>query len=145
MNKLINKLPIEVIYIIHSFAYKFQPLELRKDIISYYQTKQIIEEFFYHKYSLSLINDKSHYKHLLFHIHSYLTGLPNIYTYCQHKLFNVCKRNYMLKNKSNDFIQPIMLYLFSNHKVDIRFRIYWGLLTVEERDEFIQKQQMYYY
>lgn len=136
MNKFINKLPIEVIYIIQSYTYQFQLLELRKDIISYHESKPIIVDIFYKRYNRNG-DTKSHFKHLLFHIHAFLTGIPNLYTNCEHKLYNVCRRNYVLKNKNNDYIKLLHYLFFINYLVDVRFNIYWALLTIKERNEFI--------
>jgi hypothetical protein len=52
MENLIKKLPIEVLYIIMSYSYQYQPLELRNDLISYYKTKNIIV--------LNITNTKKH-------------------------------------------------------------------------------------
>jgi hypothetical protein len=132
------KLPIEILYHIISYSYKIQPIDLRNDIISFYKTNNnIINIFMKRYYNLSFISNSEYIKHLLlFHIISYLTRLKNTYTSnspCI--LFDVYKRIYMLKNKN---IENTHVYL-QNH-FNFNCKMYWGLLTPEERNEFIQLQ-----
>ena len=133
MNKSINKLPVEVINIIISYTYQFQPYELRKDIISYYLTKKIIKNIFVQRiYPLFYI------KHLLFHIHGFLKGIPNIYSNCCDKLIEVSKRIYIQKNIYN--LLTLYNYIYTKQKLNFIFNTYWGLLTIEERNQFIEIQ-----
>jgi hypothetical protein len=141
MNKLINKLPIENLYHIMSYSYKFQPIDLRNDIISFYETNNNIKNIFMIRYNnLSYISIYQYLKHLLFHIVSYLTGLKNKYNNCPYILFDVYKRNYMLKNNKNSIIENIENNIYSQNHFNFNYKMYWGLLTPEERNKFIKLQ-----
>lgn len=125
MNKLINLLPIELIYHILSYSYNPQPIHLQKDIISYVKTKRVIHKIFYRRY-LPLDKSTINY-HFTFHIHCFLTGMPNTYGTCENKRAHVCNRIFMHhKIKSN----PQLTYC-----------VFWGLLTPEERDQFVEIQK----
>ena len=66
MHRFIKKLPLEVIYIILSYTYKPQNIDLRNDIISFVLTKyNIINIFRLRYYNLSFLDIQ---KHLSFHI-----------------------------------------------------------------------------
>lgn len=137
MNKLINKLPTEVINIIISYTYKPQPIQLRNDIISYLLTKDIIINIFkkrYVDYTTDVIKS-----HLSFHLFNFLTGVKNLYSECTNKLSLVSKRNYMLNTKNTNITYNIGNY-FSKKNVNSIFNIYWGLVTPEERNQFITIQ-----
>jgi hypothetical protein len=138
MENLIKKLPIEVLYIIMSYSYQYQPLELRNDLISYYKTKNIIRNIFYLKYYLVLSIQKDFdLINLIFHLHCYNTGLQNIYTGCENKIYDLCNRNYMYSNNKNYSIINLIniAYPVQNHQ--LRFGTIWGLFTHDERNKFI--------
>lgn len=129
MNKLINQLPDEIINIIISYTYNFQPINLRKDIISYVSTKNNIKNiFFQRKYPLSYI------KHLVFHIHGYIKGIPNLYSNCKDKLKEFTNRICILRLQNLLYLNN---YNFSNEKLQYIFNFYWGYFNIEERNEFI--------
>jgi hypothetical protein len=135
MNKLINKLPREVVDIIISYTYKPQPIELRNDIISFVLTKQnIINIFKIRYYSFEFVHIQ---KNLSFHIYNFLIGLKNTYSECKNKLYEISKKNYILNNK-NDSVDNIIKYFSNNYDI---FRFFWGLLTPEERNHFIDIQK----
>lgn len=141
MNKLINKLPIEILYHVMSYSYKIQPKDLRNDIISFYKTNNNIRNIFTIRYaSNSLINKYEYLKHLLFHLVSYLTGIKNMYTNCPYILFDVYKRNYMLKTVENKILFYIENNIYSNNYFGFNYKMYWGLLTPQERNKFIELQ-----
>ena len=134
MNKLINKLPKEVIDIIIIYTYKPQSIELINDIVSFVFSKNIIINIFKKRY-FDFTFDQIE-KHLSFHIYSFIIGLKNIYCDCINKLSKIRKRSYMLNNKKYN----IENYFSKNNFQKIIFNIYWGLLTVEERNQFINIQ-----
>lgn len=125
MNRFIQRLPIEIIHHILSYSYKTQPIHLQKDIISYVKTKQEIHTIFYRRY-LPLDKSTINY-HFTFHIQCFLTGLPNTYADCENKKAQVCKR------------------IFMYHKIrtnpQLTYCVFWGLLTTEERDQFVKIQK----
>jgi len=146
MNRLINTLPIEVINIILSYSYNIQSKELQKDIISYFQTKDIIYNIFYNRYHTLISIDKNAiFKHFQFHIASYIKGVENMYSYddtyyYDDMLKDYIKRSFMLKDSSNSVIFEYEKNMYKNTKTS-RFRFYWGLLKPEERNIFIDIQK----
>jgi hypothetical protein len=134
MNKLIDKLPREVVDIIIGYTYKPQSIELRNDIISFVLTKQnIINKFKIRYFNLTFVDIQ---KHLSFHIYNYLIGLKNTYSECKNKVYEISKKNYILNNK-NDGVDNIIKNFSNNYYI---FRFFWGLFTPEERNHFIDIQ-----
>jgi hypothetical protein len=58
----IHHLPIELISIIISYSYSPQPIEITKDILSYFESKSIIQGLFYMRYKSPNASDKSRWK-----------------------------------------------------------------------------------
>jgi len=142
MNKLISMLPLEVQNIIISYSYKFQPLDLRRDIISYFETRNMIIEIFNKRYrTLSQIyKNNIIYKQLIFHIISYTNGLQGMYKSNIVKLNEIFNRNYVVNanvKKLNLTIKNLFDFNWKNDLLPFRFRLLWGLLTPEERNEFL--------
>ena len=140
MEKLICRLPIEVTYIIMSYSYKIQPIEIRKDIISYFESKKKVLNIFMNRYcnNNDLFNsNKIYLRHLSFHIYSYICCIKSLYSVCEDKLYDFFRRCYVFKNITSnqllwDKLKPYLTknYIFSSN-------ILWGLLTVDERNQFI--------
>jgi hypothetical protein len=127
MNKYMNRLPMELIHHILSYSYKPQPKKLQEDIISYYTTKKEIFNIFGRRYHTNDII--SMHKMLSFHIQCFLTGLPNTNTYgnCE----NIYRRLFIwnslcMRYKLNPLVSDC---------------IFWGLLLVEERAQFVEIQK----
>jgi len=140
MNHLINTLPIEVINIIISYSYHIQSKELQKDIISYFQTKDIIYNIFYERYNSTIpLNKNAVFTQFIFHIACYLKGTENLYSY-DDRLNDFFKRTYMLQNSCKTIIIKYENNMYNNTP-NSRFRFYWGLLRPEERDRFIHIHQ----
>jgi hypothetical protein len=131
MNHLIKRLPIEIINIIITYTYKPQSNKLQKDIISYFQTKDIIYNIFYKRYNMLLsLNKNIIFLNFMFHIACYIKGT----------LKNFFRRTFMLHNSSNSIILNYENNMYKNTP-NSRFRFYWSLLMPEERDKFIDMQK----
>jgi hypothetical protein len=126
MEHLLNRLPIEIIHHILSYSYKPQPVHLQKDIISYVTNKQVINDIFHRRYHVFTDNHSIN-NHFTFHIHCFLTGIPNTYADCENKKSEICNR------------------IFMHHKLNtnspLTYCVFWGLLTVEEREQFVDIQK----
>lgn len=134
MNKLINRLPIEIIQHILSYSYTPQPIPLQKDIISYVNTRKEIMDIFHRRYHTVLATGRNIiYKHLTFHIQCFLTGIPNIYEKNSNILEEVCTRLFIW-NRLLGSDKIIVNNRFSHN-------VLWGLLTVEEREHFLKIQK----
>ena len=125
MNKLMNRIPIEIIYHILSYSYKPQPLQLQKDIISYVNTKTEIMEIFHLRYH---INSNAIKNHFTFHIESFLTALPNTYVQFENILDEVYTRLFVWNQTPTK-------------KHQVSHKVLWGLLKVEEREQFMRIQK----
>jgi len=133
MNKYMKRLPEEVINLIIPYTYLPQNENLQKDIISYTYSLNVIINIFKERYQLLIENNnKVLFNHLLFHIYNFMIGLKNTYSNCQHIFFKIYNRNYK-KNISNFNSN----YNINNLKNEFTFRVYWGLLTPDERNQFI--------
>ena len=128
MNRLINRLPIELIHHILSYSYKPQPVKLQKDIISYVKTKQEVQNIFYRRYFT--MDTKTIHSHFTFHIQCFLKGLPNTYLNCADKQKEVCNR--------------IFMFYKINTNSQLTYCVFWGLLTPKERDHFLEIQKKMY-
>jgi hypothetical protein len=135
MEQLINKLPLEVIYLIISFSYNIQNKDLLCDIKDIYISKSKILNLY--KDITYLIYD-DHYEYLLIYdLFTYVNG-QHIMRYTD-DFFNFFFRNKMLKSK-NDIIEYI---LYMNKKdINTRLNIYWSLMTINEREDMINNALM---
>jgi hypothetical protein len=131
--ELNNKLPMEIVRIIMNYSIQPQSIKLRNDIISYYHTQNNISTIFLKRYTP--IIPYSFYNHLVFHIHCYMNAINNIYNDCEDIFDNVLKRNFMLKDTNKSF--NIQMNPRNKYEFIFRSRVYWGLLTPEERNKFI--------
>lgn len=140
MRYLMDKLPVEILYHIISYSYNLQPIDLRKDIISYTNTFKKITNIFNLKYRNIDLNNKYIYlSHLIFHLHCFSTGLQNLYSDCSNIIPDLCERNYIYKNGICPFnkISNILNIHIPVSNVTFRSRIYWGLLNCLEREKFL--------
>jgi hypothetical protein len=140
MNQLMDKLPIEIIYHIISYSYNIQPIDLRKDIISYSNTFTKISNIFNLKYrNVDLTNKYIYLSHLIFHLHCFSKGLQNLYSDCSNIISDLCNRNYIYKNGICNYnvISNVLNIHLPVLNVTFRSRIYWGLLNCLEREKFL--------
>lgn len=144
MNKLIINLPMELIYIIMSYSYEIQPFELRNDIISYVESRKKVEIIFINRYGYGYNNNlffSNKYKyysgHLSFQIYSYICGIKSLYSDCQDKFYSFFRRCYMFKNICSNELLWNLLQPHLRKNCIFNANILWGLLTIEERNQFI--------
>ena len=139
MDFLIQQLPFELKNLILSYSYKFQPIELRNDIISYYNSKKVIVNLFYLKYNhlLTTSENNIYLTYLIYNLHCFLFGI-SFYSNCKSKIDKFCEKNYLFKNNLNYTIYKIINMSYPVSKPKLRFGIILGLLDPDERNEFIQ-------
>lgn len=133
-SKLLYALPKELINIIITYTYSPQSNHLLEDIKHNYITKELLYTFYFN-YWLST-HDEIEYKYWLFNdILGYTnSNQATMYGYTD-EFYSIMSRNIILTKK-----QKIDKYIESlEHKpVDSLINIFWGLLTIQEREDFIQ-------
>jgi hypothetical protein len=135
MLKGVKKLPHDVIinHII-PYTYQTQPLSLLRDIRSYTREFRFVKDVYYTEYNPSvLLCDLIRF--------SNNDGVAPIYG-IEYKYELLLRRNYVLSSKcKTDIIQ----YVFQNihdklhHKTENKIKFLWGLLTSQERLNFIDE------
>ena len=129
MNQLklnLQKLPTELCDKIMTYSYSPQSTQLLEDIRSYGFTLQHISQIYYDKWD-------DRYEELL--IHHILEH--NMYGYYLEKCIKIFRRLYSVKNWSREEICNFIRRFTLNSSSRIRISFFWGLLTVDERNEFI--------
>lgn len=115
-------LPMEIIHFhIIPYTYTYQPIHLLSDIKNYIETREIISTIYYNKYKDLLQYEKNADKNWL---------ISDILLFI--KLIK-------LKLKQNpSTIARIHIYCNKKGNVNSRLNYIWSILTVEERNIFIQ-------
>lgn len=138
MEKNIRKLPEELIYNIMSYTYEVQPSTLLHDIKNYYDTKIIVSEYYYRIFIVELGDEPTEDKNWIINdLYSFYNRYqPTMWGYCDN-FYNVFYRNIRLNTRDN--VQNYCKNLDKN-SVDTQINIFWGLLNINERAEFIKKK-----
>ena len=124
--KHIKKLPKELISIIFSYTYQPQPILIRNDIISYYETNIIIRDIFRDRF-LFHTDIYDDIKSLLFNIINFITSVENntFVDYGYKKKLSHLSNNYYKLRKLQDIC-------------NFRINVFWGLFTPDIRNRFIE-------
>lgn len=157
--EFMRNLPEDVIYQkIIPFTYLPQNTELLKDIENFVKSKKIVLDI-YEKYFD--FDGREEYKHwLLNNLDNFINHNVPTFSYLTQHYIGICKRHFNLKNKSNSQVVEYVKYLekktypelWQNH-ISIfetptnshwhrSFNFIWGLLTCEERREFIDNSHV---
>ena len=141
LTKNIHNLPIELISIIISYSYSPQPIEITKDILSYFESKATIRNVFYLRYEdLMPYERDADMNWLVSDVLCYMNRNRATFYKYQDQFYAICKRNYMLRGVENDTIRKIVNDS-RNKNIFFQFNIYWGLLNSDERNHFIEIQK----
>ena len=139
MNTFIQRLPEDIKNYIIPFTYSSQPSELLEDIRSFFSTKQEVSYIYFTQWFDSteedldkcwLVND------LFAFANDYN---PTLYGYLE-SCYIMFSRNIMLKSshkRINNFLSKLEKETF-NKKINV----FWGLMTPEERIDFIDIANM---
>ena len=130
MAEIIRRLPTDLINIIISYTYSPQPIEIRKDIRSYFETKAIIRNIFYEKYEYQLVFERdADLNWLVCDLLCFMNRTRNRFYKQEISLFyEIYKKPGPIKKISNPTY---------NRELHTEFGVYWALLTPEERIRFI--------
>ena len=137
----LNRLPTELVSIIISYSYSPQPIEIRNDILSYFESRTIIRSLFYLRYQdLMPYERNADMNWLVSDILCYMNRNRATFYKYQDQFYEICKRTYMLRGVENDTIRKIVNDS-RNKNIFFQFRVYWGLLNSDERNHFIEIQK----
>jgi len=141
LTRNIRNLPIELVSIILSYTHSPQPIEITKDIRSYFESKAIIRSMFSIRYKdLMPYERDADMNWLISDILCFMNRNRATYYRYQDQFYEICKRNYMLRDAENFRIKKIANR--SHYKnVFFQFNVYWGLLTSDERNHFVEIQK----
>jgi len=134
MKNHIKKLPNEIISKIISYSYCCQPKELQKDIQNYHEMKIKIFQLYRSVKEEDTIENK---QNILSDLVTYCNKYNSIaYGYIDdfYSFFyrmSVSKQ-FHTKDQINSFLEKMEKKPF-----DTQFNLFWGLLTPEERNEFV--------
>ena len=139
MKDFMKKLPLELVFLIISYTYKFQDKSLLNDIVDYSKSKTILLELYY-KYWIvdGRTTDPKEYTHWLINdIFAYANNYnASMYGYID-KFYNIFLRNIFLQNK-----EIIHQYVNNLEQKDdlTQINIFLGLLTTKERKDILKFQ-----
>lgn len=133
--ELIEKLPLDVVMQIIPYTYHLQNKELLNDIKSYTETKILLSKYYYNYWIVFLENNEDEDKNwLINNIFAYANNYKPTMNGYDEQFYNIFKRNAFLQSN-----QDIERYVANLEKKDVtsQINIFLGLLTLQERGEFI--------
>jgi hypothetical protein len=135
MRELIQKLPLDIVLQIIPYTYRLQNKDLLNDIKNYSETKLFLMNYYYNYWILFISTEEPEDKYwLINNIFIYAnSNVPTMNGYVK-KFYDIFKRNTYLKNN-----QDVERYLVNFEKKDVtsQINIFLGLMTLQERIEFI--------
>ena len=128
--QLTQKIPYHVIHKhIIPYTYLLQPKNLLHDIRNYIEDIKLIQNIMY----CSLFKFYFLLDLLSYHNYSILHG--NV----EPKLQQLLQRNFLLKNKNKDYLCKYVKQMCSNNNRKRNTNFLWGLMTPNERNDFINQ------
>ena len=134
--KILNFLPIEIIYMIIPYTYETQSHLLTSDIKSFCTTKILANQLYYERFVVEFNepepSDKYWFINDLFGFSNQFIPTMNGYG---DKFLNLFLRNFSLKNNAE-----VLTYIqkTETREVSSQINIVWGLFTSEERNTFLR-------
>jgi hypothetical protein len=128
---IVKKLPEDIRKYILNFTYEPQPFILLNDIRHYVNSRNFVQDWYYQDSGWQYPNAETDW------LHNDLIGFcnehrPTMHGYRDH-FFNIFSRMYRFKKKSREQIVHICNNMSSNRASNVT----WGILTIEERDTFM--------
>jgi hypothetical protein len=138
---IIRQLPQDIVNIIISYTYTPQPVEITSDIHSYFESKKKIKKMFYDRYQHLFQYEKdADIDWLVNDIICFMNQNRASYYMYVDQLYSIFRRVYMLKDMEDSVLKKI-INKSRKKNVYYQFHIYWGLLTPNERNRFIEIQK----
>ena len=141
VKSIIDRLPLEIVHMILPYTYSPQSTEFCSDLHSYFKSKKEICDIFYLRY-IDILSNETHadMNWLVNDILCFMNNHKASYHKFTDQLYEICSRNYMLRNVDIRRIRDIVNKSY-NKDIHFQFRIYWGLLLPKEREQFIKTQK----
>ena len=138
---IIRRLPQDIVNHIIPYTYTVQSIEITKDIHSYYESKKIIKKIFYDRFQHLFQYEKdADINWLVSDIICFMNQNRASYYMYVDQLYNIFRRVYRLKYMDDSTLKKIVNKC-QKKNVHYQFHIYWGLLTPNERNRFIEIQK----
>jgi hypothetical protein len=134
--KILNFLPIEIIFMIIPYTYEPQGKSLTNDIKNFYSTKATASKLYYERFVIEVgepePGDKDWFVNDL--ICRANQAVPTQYGYVDN-FYNLFLRNVCLKTR-----EEVLVYIqkTETREVSTQINIYWGLFSSEERNSFLK-------
>jgi len=130
-----NKLPEDIIFnCIIPYTYSPQSKELLNDVRSFTNTLEIISTIYYNEWIIYYKEQEPEDKNWL---------INDIFNYSKKDLIhyqpNVLKLWYRLYSINTDFKSERYIKVLDKMPVECGIRRFWGIFTIEERNDFIKK------
>jgi len=145
LTKRIHRLPLELrLWCIIPYTYQLQNKELLRDIRTYHTDANIVDNIYGIQYtgSILLYDLKMFCQFQLIHIHQHILAsveINNIDINNLPKCFKILKRHYSYRNSNNMYLYTRLFQFVTLHSsISRQIHFIFGLLTVEERTEFIE-------
>jgi hypothetical protein len=145
----------DIMNIIISYTYSYQPPQLLEDIISYIKTKKILHQYYKIRYAsinINLDNIASNdwfYNDIWWHLQDGLTSREHMFLLLKNKRL----KTYRLYSKLYKFLnaEDTVIYKYLHERINkcskninLDINIIWGLLTPNQRQRFIDDNNFIY-
>ena len=148
LTKRIHKLPLELrLWCIIPYTYKLQNKELLRDIRTYYTDMNILDNIYGTQYNSNiLLHDLKIFCLLpqipfsLYNMNNDPDEVNNTSMIDLPRCFTIWKRYFINKGLNNvELLKKMLPFLSNNQSISRKIHFIFGLLTVEERNRFIEK------
>jgi hypothetical protein len=135
--KILNFLPMEIIYMILPYTYALQSNLLTNDIKNFYTTRITVQKLYHYKYVVILgevePSNKDWLINDLFGFSNQSIPLMNGYV---DSFLNLFLRNISLKTN-----EEVLGYIQKTEtkELNTQINIFWGLFSIEERNAFLNR------
>lgn len=135
LQSIFSRLPKDIINHIIPYTYNVQDKTLLHEIQNYVITNMMIRELYYQEWVINLIGWPSEADDWLINdLFSYANNYIPIAMNYVDKFYNIFYRN--IKLKTEEDVDKYVKYI-ETMPVSRQINIFWALLTIEERKEFI--------
>ena len=145
----------DIMNIIISYTYSYQPPQLLEDIISYIKTKKILHQYYKIRYASininldDIVSNDWFYNDVWWHLQDGLTGREHMMLVLKNKRL----KTYQLYSRLYKFLnaEDSVIYTYLNERINkcskninLDTNIIWGLLKPNQRQRFIDNNNFIY-
>jgi hypothetical protein len=145
----------DMMNIIISYTYSYQPKILLEDILSYIQTKQTVNHYYKFRYASININlddidfNEWFYNDIWWHLQDGLTGREHMMLLLKNKrlkTYQLYSRLYKFLNAEDTIIYKYLKERITkcSKNINLDTNIIWGLLKPTQRQRFIENNNFIY-